>query len=776
MLESKAYKTYYAYAFGEKTPKPKYVRKKADSDTSPKKRPAPATKGTRLKSSAKMAKSDKKKQHAKMPKKGLAALAEVALTEAKQLKLATKRSKTQFHSSHLGGSGNEVDTQSKVPDEQQQKNLRHLVKMRKMLMKTDVNDDSEETESDNDGDDLTHPNMLSYKVDNEEEEEEEEKIDDKEMSSNQRVSTPPEYELTKEEENKEGDDEDIEGEQEQDKEDDLYRDVNINLERNDAEMTNAQANQDIEDTHVTLTTVPLVVQQQSYSISSDLVSKFINPSSDTGSTTTTIPTMTLPDIPNFASLFQFGQRVSALETKMSEFKQTNQFAEDVPLVLGIVDNYLASKMKEVVDMAVQAQVSKFMLKIKKYVTESLGAKVLILIDKIEENKSINRSDIQKNLYNALVESYNSDKDIITSYGNVVTLKKGREDQDKDEDPSAGSNRGSKRRRSGKEAESSKESTDKESKSTSSSKGNDDSQWNPSSSLNHDREWHKTETVDNQPPQPRIIQMAHAAGTQSLFNEFLATPIDFSFFILQRLKIDNMTQEVLTSPSYDLIKGVCISVVKLEYHLEEVFKATNDRLDWHNPERKPYPHDLNKPLPLIQNERGRQAKAVDYGQVNWIEDEVSRIWSPDDKLYKFREGDFKRLCKIDIEDMLLLLVQDKLSNLNLEERYALNVALRMLTRRIVIQKHVEDLQLGVESYQKKINLKRPDTYRSDLRRMTPYTTYLDIQGIVYEDEMNKNHLMRTDKLHKSSDGTLNHVRTTLNDIATGIEIDYLPKRK
>ncbi|GKG62970.1 hypothetical protein Tco_0638617, partial [Tanacetum coccineum] len=51
---------------------------------------------------------------------------------------------------------------------------------------------------------------------------------------------------------------------------------------------------------------------------------------------------------------------------------------------------------------------------------------------------INRSDIQKNLYNVLVEAYNSDKDIITSYGDVVTLKRGRDDQDKDEDPSAGS--------------------------------------------------------------------------------------------------------------------------------------------------------------------------------------------------------------------------------------------------------------------------------------------------------------------------------------------------
>ncbi|GJR66437.1 hypothetical protein Tco_0012502 [Tanacetum coccineum] len=61
-------------------------------------------------------------------------------------------------------------------------------------------------------------------------------------------------------------------------------------------------------------------------------------------------------------------------------------------------------------------------------------------------------------------------------------------------------------------------------------------------------------------------------------------------------------------------------------------------------------------------------------------------------------------------------------------------------------------------------------------MTPYTAYPDIQGIIYEDEMNRNRLMRTEELHKFSDGTLNHVRTALNDIDRGIDIDYLPKRK
>ncbi|GJY26404.1 hypothetical protein Tco_0896412 [Tanacetum coccineum] len=93
-----------------------------------------------------------------------------------------------------------------------------------------------------------------------------------------------------------------------------------------------------------------------------------------------------------------------------------------------------------------------------------------------------------------------------------------------------------------------------------------------------------------------------------------------------------------------------------------------------------------------------------------------------------------------------------------------------------QERVEDLQLAVKSYQKKINLTKLNTYRSDIRNLTPFTAYRDIQGIIYQVDMNRNRLMRTGELHKFSDGTLNHVRTTLNDIATRIQMEYLPKRK
>nr|GEX51731.1 hypothetical protein [Tanacetum cinerariifolium] len=126
---------------------------------------------------------------------------------------------------------------------------------------------------------------------------------------------------------------------------------------------------------------------------------------------------------------------------------------------------------------VKVQVSKILPKIKKTVNEQLEAEVLtrssnssktsyvvaadlselelkkILIKKMKSNKSIHRSDEQRNLYKPLVDAYECDKIILDIYGDTVTLKRRRDDADKDEEPSAGSDRGSKRIREGKEPES-----------------------------------------------------------------------------------------------------------------------------------------------------------------------------------------------------------------------------------------------------------------------------------------------------------------------------------
>ncbi|GJW96069.1 hypothetical protein Tco_0177877 [Tanacetum coccineum] len=219
---------------------------------------------------------------------------------------ATKRSKKDFHSSHVSGSGDGVDTQSKVPDEQHQKtsgadeetgtipgvpNVPIYASESDKESWGDSNeedddeddfkddadindDDSDDERKESDSDEILYPNKSNEEHDDEEEEyddefnvEEEEKLDDEET-----MYDDEEDEVTKE----------------------LYEDVNVNLGNKDADMTDAdqggadQQNasqqsrfqQEEEDAHVTLTPV-LETQNiggptQSSSISSDFTSKLLN--------------------------------------------------------------------------------------------------------------------------------------------------------------------------------------------------------------------------------------------------------------------------------------------------------------------------------------------------------------------------------------------------------------------------------------------------------------------------------------------------------------------
>ncbi|GKE14721.1 hypothetical protein Tco_1422298 [Tanacetum coccineum] len=269
MLESKAYKTYRAYATGEKTPKSKATKKKSDSESSPKTKPSQASKCKRIKTSAK---GDKP---ATTKSKGLTVLSEVALSEAEQMKLATKRSMKEFHISHASGSGDGVDLQSKVLDEQQKTlsstnegagdkpEVPNVPEYRSESEEEswtysqgdddkesnehdsaneddEQQNDSEDSESEDDGDEFVHPTLSTYKANEKEEEKAE---DDDEVISNQKVSTPPDYELTEEAVNQE--DDDTMGEDQEDEENgELYGDLNLNLDRQDAKMTDAQTNQE----------------------------------------------------------------------------------------------------------------------------------------------------------------------------------------------------------------------------------------------------------------------------------------------------------------------------------------------------------------------------------------------------------------------------------------------------------------------------------------------------------------------------------------------------
>nr|GEV91076.1 retrovirus-related Pol polyprotein from transposon TNT 1-94 [Tanacetum cinerariifolium] len=379
----------------------------------------------------------------------------------------------------------------------------------------------------------------------------------------------------------------------------LYRDVKINLDDRDVQMTNVHTTQVLENTHVTLTPVNPNGQQQSSSVSSQFVTSMFNLSRDAAPTPTTAPSSSLQDLPNFGSLFGFDHRLKTLEANFSEFMQTNQFAEAVSFIPNIVDRYINHRMNEAVKVA------------------------------IESNKSIRRLDEQRNLYKALVDAYECDKIILDTYGDKVTLKRRRDDADKDEEPSAGSDRGSKRRREGKEPASTSAPKEKASKTTSkSTKGSKSHQKTTSESAPAEEPMQTTQDLeepshqefetgvaDDQPiaeaSQHPECDLAKQADSRTSFNELMDTPVDFLVFLMNRLKVNTLTPELLAGPTYELMKGSCESLVELKFFLEKVYKETIDQLDWNNPEGHQYPHNPLKPLPLITNSRGCRVIPFDH---------------------------------------------------------------------------------------------------------------------------------------------------------------------
>ncbi|GJZ33620.1 hypothetical protein Tco_0579056 [Tanacetum coccineum] len=177
-----------------------------------------------------------------------------------------------------------------------------------------------------------------------------------------------------------------------------------------------------------------------------------------------------------------------------------------------------------------------------------------------------------------------------------------------------------------------------------------------------------------------------------------TPLDFSAFVMNRLKVDTLTLELLTGPTFELMKGSCKSLVELEYLFEEVYKETTEQFDWNNPEECGVKCRLD-----MTNMHSGESHIRGENNNNSMDLLLTGnlLEMDDDKLYKFKEDDFNRLRIQYIEDILLLLVQGKLTNLTIEERIAFNVSLRMFTRSVVIQRRVEDLQLRCrKGYQKK----------------------------------------------------------------------------
>ncbi|GKC13193.1 hypothetical protein Tco_1009975 [Tanacetum coccineum] len=356
---------------------------------------------------------------------------------------------------------------------------------------------------------------------------------------------------------------------------------------------------------------------------------------------------------------------TALQSYTSEFKKKAQEEKDryIDLVKKSIKDIIKDEVKSQLPRILPKEVSDFAtLVIQSAINESLENVILAKSSSqpkstYEDAASLTKFELKKILLDKI------QKNLFESYGNTYSLKINRDDKDQDEDPPAGSDQGLKKRKTSKDVEPPKGSKSKESKS-SSSKGSK-SQLKSSGKSGQaeepvpptpDRDWNAGKHIDFRPPLTLISKMAKVRKHPTTFDELLSTPIDFLAYVLHNLKIENLTQEHLVGPAFNLLKGTCKSRVELEFHFEECYKDVTDKLDWTNPEGHEYPFDLSKPLPLIEDQ-GRQVvpanyffnndleylkggslsskyttsttktKAAKYDTIEGIEDMVPSLWSP-----------------------------------------------------------------------------------------------------------------------------------------------------
>nr|GEU52621.1 RNA-directed DNA polymerase, eukaryota [Tanacetum cinerariifolium] len=165
-------------------------------------------------------------------------------------------------------------------------------------------------------------------------------------------------------------------------------------------------------------------------------------------------------------------------------------------------------------------------------------------------------------------------------------------------------------------------------------------------------------------------------------------------------------------------------VELEYHVSELKEAVLSEAQWNSDEGdvfKPRSFERHmlkstKPHPCFYNN--------DY---TYLVDPSTEEKRSDDKMYEFSHADLPRLSVNDVEDMYLLQVQDMLHHLPLEFVKDFNNALLMFIRRTMIKNRVEDIQLGVESYQRTLNLTKPTMFFEGIDQRIPFMMTATLKG-------------------------------------------------
>ncbi|GJT32853.1 hypothetical protein Tco_0923272 [Tanacetum coccineum] len=267
-----------------------------------------------------------------------------------------------------------------------------------------------------------------------------------------------------------------------------------------------------------------------------------------------------------------------------------------------------------------------------------------------------------------------------------------------------------------------------------------------------------------------------------------------------LEPENNWANALASSKSDL-KGSAFKVVRpyhdnnisLQFQMEECHLLLTDQVDLVNPEGHRVVPDVSKPLPL--------GGPPDFGLEElvpslWIESErdydisvaygISHWWFKGKEFYITRHSASSNHCTVRSHMWILSVV-----GLRTYKRYGYAFLKEIVLHRANYNEykiseadfknlhpndfedlyllHIQDLQLGIESYQTKLNLTQPDWDAFDFLFKEDYTIVSKPRAVIYRDKNDHKKMMRETKVHKFSDGTLNRILDKLDHMVKDFKL-------
>ncbi|GJS16891.1 hypothetical protein Tco_0411363 [Tanacetum coccineum] len=183
---------------------------------------------------------------------------------------------------------------------------------------------------------------------------------------------------------------------------------------------------------------------------------------------------------------------------------------------------------------------------------------------------------------------------------------------------------------------------------------------------------------------------------------------------RRIGKEELSKADLEGPTFMMVKGFHENNISLQFQMEECHKLLTNQIDLVNPEGHQIVPDISNTVALKENLQVRTYERYGY---NYLREIFLR--RADYNEYKISEKDFKSLHPNDFEDLNILYIQGKLDH----------------------------YQAGKDA--------------SDFPFKEDYTIVFKPRAVIYRDRDDNRKMMRIDKVHKFSDGTLTRIKEKLD---------------